>query len=231
MNLGARNKSTDPHVHQSARLMLRAKCPAAWALLRRLRQVVELLKRRERCFRNRCEQRRWLKTQSVRGSVFHPSMEIIGREFGFRFIEAGARLEVERESSIYISPYHPDATVIIGHDVYIGRNTNIAAYAPVTIGAWTMIAPYCHIISCNHGMARRDSPMRCQGLTTAPIVIGEDVWIGTHVVVLAGVTIGQGAVIAAGSVVTQPVPPYEIWGGVPARFLKKRPGEGITVAK
>ena len=148
-------------------------------------------------------------------------MEIIGREFAFTFIDAQEKVIVEREASLYID-LNPEARLIIGREVYIGRNTNIGAYAPVAIGAWTMIAPYCYINSSNHGMAR-GVPMRNQKLATAPIVIGEDVWIGTHVVVLAGVTIGDGAIIGAGSVVTKDVPACQIWAGVPARYLKDRP--------
>ena len=160
--------------------------------------------------------------QVEQGSSFHPSVEIIGSDQACQFIETQGKATIEREVSLYIHP-QPDAKLVLGHDVYIGRNTNIAAYAPVTIGAWTMIAPYCHINSCNHGMARRDIPMCQQGLTSSPIVIGEDVWIGTHVVVLAGVTIHGGAIIGAGSVVTRDVPAHEIWVGAPAKFLKSRP--------
>ena len=165
---------------------------------------------------------KWLLLQAERGSRFHPSVEIIGRNDRVLFIEAQKNIIIEREASIYIHD-QPDAKLTVGNDVYIGRNTNIAVYAPVVIGAWTMIAPYCHINSCNHAMGRRDIPMRRQGLITAPIIIGEDVWIGTHVVVLAGVKIGQGAVVGAGSIVTKDVPAYEIWAGAPARYIKTRP--------
>ena len=55
-----------------------------------------------------------------------------------------------------------------------------------------------------------------------PPVIGDDVWIGVNVVILRGVRIGDGAVIAAGAVVAKDVPENEIWGGVPARFIRKR---------
>lgn len=54
------------------------------------------------------------------------------------------------------------------------------------------------------------------------IVVGDDVWIGVNVTILSGVKIGQGAIIAAGSVVTKDVEPYSIYGGVPARLIKKR---------
>ena len=54
------------------------------------------------------------------------------------------------------------------------------------------------------------------------IVIKNDVWIGSHVLLLEGITIGDGAIIAAGAVVTKDVPPYSIVGGVPAKIIKKR---------
>ena len=64
-------------------------------------------------------------------------------------------------------------------------------------------------------------PIYYQGYIGDPICIEDEVWIGTHVIVLPGVTIGKGAIIAAGSVVNKNVPAYEIWGGSPARFLQK----------
>lgn len=54
------------------------------------------------------------------------------------------------------------------------------------------------------------------------IKIGNDVWIGSHVLIMGGVNIGNGAIIAAGSVVTKSVPPYQIWGGVPAKYIRHR---------
>ena len=62
------------------------------------------------------------------------------------------------------------------------------------------------------------------GQVKAPVVIEDDVWLGTHVVVLPGVTIGKGAIIGASSVVTKDIPAYEVWAGVPAKFIKRRPG-------
>jgi len=106
---------------------------------------------------------------------------------------------------------------------YIARNTYIGIFQPISIGAFAQIGAYSYIISANHSYEKRDIPIRLQGYVGAPIVIEDDAWLGTHVVVLPGVTIGKGAIVAAGSVVNRDIPQYEVWGGVPAKFLKNRP--------
>ena len=65
-----------------------------------------------------------------------------------------------------------------------------------------------------------------QGNTdVAPVVIGDDCWIGRRVMIMAGVTIGEGCVIAAGAVVTKDIPPYSVVGGIPAKVIKNRKQE------
>ena len=112
----------------------------------------------------------------------------------------------------------------LGKRVFVTRNCYLGVFQPITIGDDTQIGAFSYIISANHCFDRRDIPIRDQGFTGSPIVIGSDVWIGTHVVILPGVMIGNGAIIGAGSVVTKDVPAYQIWGGMPAKFLKERPG-------
>ncbi|NLX05651.1 MAG: hypothetical protein GXY33_10960 [Phycisphaerae bacterium] len=65
-------------------------------------------------------------------------------------------------------------------------------------------------------------PIGRQGHRSAPIRIGDDVWIGRGAAILEGVAIGRGAVIGANSVVTRDVPSMEVWAGVPARFIRRR---------
>lgn len=77
-------------------------------------------------------------------------------------------------------------------------------------------------VDTDHAFARTDIPMNRQGITTAPIHIGDDVWIGHGVAILKGVTIGNGAIVAAGAVVNKDVAPFDIVGGVPARVLGNR---------
>jgi maltose O-acetyltransferase len=84
-----------------------------------------------------------------------------------------------------------------------------------------MMGPEVLIYTANHGM-EPGVPMRLQPLHSAPVRIGNDVWIGARCILLPGVTIHDGAVVAAGAVVTRDVPANAIAGGVPARVLKYR---------
>jgi acetyltransferase-like isoleucine patch superfamily enzyme len=81
------------------------------------------------------------------------------------------------------------------------------------------------IMPTNHAYGRRDTPIRHQGFAPSKggIEIEDDVWLGANAVILDGARIGRGAIIAAGSVVGGTVPPYEIWGGVPAVKIRDRP--------
>jgi maltose O-acetyltransferase len=95
----------------------------------------------------------------------------------------------------------------------------------VTIGRDVMMGPGVILLTRNHRFDRLDAPMRLQGgAEERPVVIGDDVWIGTRAIVLPGVTVGDGAIIAAGAVVTAPVPSRAIVGGNPARIIRYREG-------
>ena len=95
------------------------------------------------------------------------------------------------------------------------------------IGNVVDIAPNCAFYSYDHGFAP-DRPIREQPLKTkGDIVIEDEVWIGVGVIVLNGVRIGKGAVIAAGSVVVKDIPKYAIAVGAPARVVKMRDGSPI----
>ena len=113
----------------------------------------------------------------------------------------------------------------LGKRTYIGPNTRFECHVGITIGDHSMIAPGCVLIDYTHGL-RLGTTIVAQPTPSAPIVIGADVWLGASVIVLYGVTIGDGAVIAAGSVVNKSVPANEIWGGAPARCLGRRTAEG-----
>ncbi len=109
--------------------------------------------------------------------------------------------------------------------ITIGKNFYANAYAHllggVTIGDNVLLGPKVIIWARDHGIAK-GTPIREQGHNTAPITIGDDVWIGASAVILKGVTIGNGAVIGAGAVVTHDVPPDAIAVGIPAKVIHYR---------
>ena len=110
----------------------------------------------------------------------------------------------------------------------IGSNCQINEYVFIqgaVIGSNVMIAPHVAILNDSHIYKDIDVPMVEQGkIKGSNPVICDDVWLGRNVVVLHGVTIGKGAIVGAGSVVTKDVAPYSIVGGVPAKHIKMRPG-------
>ena len=101
-------------------------------------------------------------------------------------------------------------------------NPGTAIYGDVTIGNNVMIAPNCMIAGGNHTFRDVNIPMIFQGSNEKGIMIGDDVWIGANSVIVDGVKIGSGAVIAAGSIIVKNVQEYHVVGGVPAKQLKSR---------
>ncbi len=86
-----------------------------------------------------------------------------------------------------------------------------------------MMAPEVLILGGNHRFDRVDIPMMFQGnVEYGPVEIGNDVWIGSRVIILPGLKIGEGSIIGAGSVVTKDVMPYSIVAGNPAKLIKMR---------
>jgi len=112
------------------------------------------------------------------------------------------------------------ASIEIGSKTRCQLRTHIAAYvADIIIGEDVGIAQGCSILSHNHGKSKEE---HWELTAKGPIVIEDGAWLGASVKVLSGVTIGKGAMIATGSVVTSNVPPGMIAAGVPARVLKPR---------
>lgn len=109
-----------------------------------------------------------------------------------------------------------------GERSYCAGNCVIAANEKVSIGRDVMIADQVTIRDTDHVIDDCDRPMIEQGITTAPVIIEDDVWIAHGAKILKGVTIGRGSVIAAGAVVTKDVPPNAIVGGVPAKVIRYR---------
>lgn len=106
---------------------------------------------------------------------------------------------------------------------YSAIGTNAWIRGKVTIGNYVLMGPNVTILTQNHIFSRLDTPMYYQGATPEkPVIIEDDVWIGQNAIILPGLRICQGSIVAAGAVVTKDVPPYVIVGGNPARVIKKR---------
>ena len=121
---------------------------------------------------------------------------------------------------------------IVRGDIELGENVSVNPYAclsgKVTVGNGARIASHVSIVGFNHGFDDPDTPIYRQPLTSLGIEIGDDVWIGANAVVLDGVKIGRGAIVAAGAVVAKDIPAMAIAGGVPARVLKYRGEKAAT---
>ncbi|MCA9960202.1 MAG: acyltransferase [Anaerolineales bacterium] len=116
----------------------------------------------------------------------------------------------------------------IGVGLHVGSNSNIGRYSyigcsgKIEIGENVMMGPRVGLFAENHKFEQVDIPMKEQGIERKPIIIEDDCWLASSVTVLAGVTIGCGSIIAAGSVVTNDIPPYSVAAGSPAKVIKRR---------
>lgn len=147
-----------------------------------------------------------------KGNINYPSQVKLGKSSIHKNFSIGYHGEKLKKFSFPIK---------IGDGVFIGAYASFDITIGITIKDNCMIAEGCKFIDHDHGISL-GTLMKFQKGVSFPIVLEEDVWLGCNVVVLKGVCIGEGAVVAAGSVVNKSIPGYEIWGGVPARFIKKR---------
>jgi acetyltransferase-like isoleucine patch superfamily enzyme len=116
-----------------------------------------------------------------------------------------------------------DGCIEIGEDTHIQPDCHLSAYVgSIFIGTGVQIAPKCGFYPYNHGIAKKDLIKKQPLISNGDIYIEDDAWIGFGAILLENVTIGKGAVVGAGSVVTQNVPDYAIAAGNPARVLKYR---------
>lgn len=109
--------------------------------------------------------------------------------------------------------------LVIGPDSLINRGCVLDARGPLWIGAHVSISPNVVILTTQHSI---DDPAFLT--TSRPVRIGDYAWIGMRAMIMPGVTIGEGAVVAAGAIVTRDVAPYTVVGGAPARPIGTRPG-------
>lgn len=112
--------------------------------------------------------------------------------------------------------------IVLNKNVFLGEYVVIYGHGNIEIGENTLIAMHTCIVSSNHTVLDRTSTIRSLPDILLPTKIGNDVWIGANCSILGGVTIGDGAVIGAGSVVTENIPEYAIAVGNPAKVKKYR---------
>lgn len=140
-------------------------------------------------------------------------------------VQLGKQCLLEHDSYFkFDGIYQPGPSMVFEDGVFIGAGCEFNIRIGISVGTNCLIASGCKFVDHDHGFSDRAIPMGHQTTgAEAPIRIEQDVWIGANVVVLKGVTIQRGAIVAAGSVLTRSVGAYEIWGGVPARKLRDRP--------
>jgi acetyltransferase-like isoleucine patch superfamily enzyme len=112
----------------------------------------------------------------------------------------------------------------VGNHSGIGALSVVTCGGGVTIGDNVMVGYGCRVMSANHKVLPVGQNFRYAGHTTAPVHLKDGCWLGTNTIVLPGVTVGEGAVVAAGSLVTRDVADFSYVGGVPARFMFYRQG-------
>lgn len=132
----------------------------------------------------------------------------------FFFGLCGHALEIGRS----VSFYNP-ASIMLGSNIYIAHGCRFMANDQIFIEDEVQFGPYCVLVSGNH--TRRNGSFRFGTNELFPITIEYGAWLGANVIVTAGVTVGKGTLVAAGSVVTRDIPDDVMAGGVPAKILKK----------
>ena len=133
---------------------------------------------------------------------------------------AGAHIEIGKGSVIqdYALVIAEGGKLVIGDDCLIGRGCVLVCTEAISVGQGTLIAEYVTIRDQDH-VHSAEAALETQGLISAPIVIGRNVWLGAKVTVTKGVEIAEHAVVGANAVVTRSLPQRGIYGGVPARLL------------
>lgn len=144
-------------------------------------------------------------------------------------IHLGEGVALDRGVILQISCRVPGSLLEIGAGTYVNRGTYFDAHVEMRVGRNCLIGPNCYFTDANHGRAL-GAPVIGQNIETKPVIIGDNVWIGAHCIVLPGVTIGDGAVIGAGSIVTRSIPAGALAYGSPAQVARmmNSTGESTT---
>ncbi len=155
--------------------------------------------------------------EMARFFLFRPWPYFLGRKFRNWLLRCfgakmGKHVSVFPSANVWV-PWN----LMAGEYVAIDRNVYLYSADKITIGSKVAISDGAFICTASHDISYASRP-----LTTAPITIEDGVWIGARAFIMPGVTIGEGAVVAAGAVVTKNVEPWAVVGGNPAKVLKYR---------
>ena len=154
----------------------------------------------------------------------HSSVPVIGlpcerfKEFFIRrfFLSCGTNVNIAKGARFGNGKH-----IIIGNNFGIGMNCKVPN--DIVIGEDVMMGVNVTIFGSNHVFDSTDIPMRKQGIKKEkPVVIEDDVWIGSNSIIMPGRKLSKGSIIGAGSIVTKDFPPYSVIGGNPTRLLKSR---------
>lgn len=139
-----------------------------------------------------------------------------------KYMKLGNNIALAPYCSLYCQDPDKGSILEIGNNVAMNRNVMINADlgGKIFIGDDVLFGPNVVLRASNHNFTDRSIPFTQQGHTGGTIVIENNVWLGSNVVVLPNVRIGTGSVIGAGSVVTNNVSPYSVYAGVPAKQLR-----------
>lgn len=153
--------------------------------------------------------------KKIRKKILHKQFRIKNRKNEIRFYDFNSLENVEAGNYSYgnlsLFDFKDGSKLKIGNFCSFAKNT-----------FFCLGGEHDYKTLSTYPFESRISDNKITSFSKGDIVIGDDVWIGVNVTILSGVKIGQGAIIAAGSVVTKDVEPYSIYGGVPARLIKKR---------
>ena len=161
---------------------------------------------------------------NIPGRVTFGDRVLVGESTIFDVVDPEGRIDIADDVKIprYCTFRAGPGRVSVGEKVNIGTFSFLAGYGGLSIGDNCAIASHVVITTYRHLFSDKTVPIRDQEVEFGPVAIEDDVWIGTHALIMPGVRIGGGSVIAAGAVVTKDVPPRSIAAGVPARVIKER---------
>lgn len=157
------------------------------------------------------------------GNLFPSGFPIIGTKIGRPLRACCAKMILKRSGKHITIEDHASFSSKVSLGDYSGIGKRCFLQGEVNIGNHVMMSPDVKIYTINHKFSDINIPMNQQGIQTErPVFFEDDVWIGCNVIVLPGVRVGHGAILGAGSVVRDDIPPYAIVCGNPAKIIKYR---------